>query len=372
VSYRLARPSLLVLAAVLAAAVATAQQPAQLQPPQPFVQPPVAWQGTAQAVVPPVAYAGPAFYPPAYGGWWGYRNPYEGYLNGAANVTIANAQYQQTIQQAKLLRQQAVQESIRTRRAAIDEWNYEQSLRPDAEQVRQELMTKALQRSLNNPPLTEIWDGSALNSILGAVQQAQVRGISGPNVPLDPEVRKHVNLTGGTTFTGVGVFKAGGKLSWPFALRQPAFNEDRTRINELVAQAVQQAPSGEVSVEVLNDLNAAVGRLQDRVDSQVQAVTPTDLVLSDRYLRDLRNGLRVLQQPDVARYFGPKLTAQGNTVGELLQHMTANGLRFAPALAEDRPYYTVLHFDLVNYELGMGRTLGTPSPGAGMPARPTP
>ena len=48
-------------------------------------------------------------------------NPSEGYLRGAADITKANAQYYQTIQQAKLVRQQAIQEAIRTRRAVIEE-----------------------------------------------------------------------------------------------------------------------------------------------------------------------------------------------------------------------------------------------------------
>jgi hypothetical protein len=348
VSYRLARrpgPVHAALIALIALVAGACPAPAQ------FV-------AAGGAVVPPFSVGAPAFYPPGYWGGWGWynRNPYEGYLNGAANVTLANAQYLQSVEQAKLLRQDAIRSSIRTRREGIQERLYEMSLRPDAEQVRQQLMMQALQRSMNNPPLNEIWNGEALNHILTAVKTAQTRGTSsGPVVPLPPDLVRHINVTGGTTYAGVGVFKGDGKLTWPFVLRQPAFKEDRAKINELVAQAVSQAPSGEVSVEVLNEINAAVQRMQDQVDGSVGEITPTNLVLADRYLRELRQGLKVLQSNDVARYFGPKGSAQGSTVGELLNHMINNGLRFAPAVSGGESYYTVLHNDLVTYEMGLGR-----------------
>ena len=52
-----------------------------------------------------------------YGGGYGFgtqwmMNPYQGYLTGAASITTANAQYYQTIQQAKLLRQDAIRSSM--------------------------------------------------------------------------------------------------------------------------------------------------------------------------------------------------------------------------------------------------------------------
>jgi hypothetical protein len=55
-----------------------------------------------------------------YGTQW-MMNPYEGYLSGASSLTNANAQYQVTISQAKLLRQEAIRSAFQTRRAAIEQ-----------------------------------------------------------------------------------------------------------------------------------------------------------------------------------------------------------------------------------------------------------
>ena len=63
-----------------------------------------------------------------YGGYGGYldpylaaSNPYNGYLRGAADVTTANANYQMIIQQARLVREQANQSHLQTRRRIIEE-----------------------------------------------------------------------------------------------------------------------------------------------------------------------------------------------------------------------------------------------------------
>src|SRR5436305_14754065 len=68
----------------------------------------------------------PAYPPSGYGApVYGYApnyNPYGGYLNGAAALTTANAQYQLTIQQARLLREQS-------RQAALETYRREQELR---------------------------------------------------------------------------------------------------------------------------------------------------------------------------------------------------------------------------------------------------
>ncbi len=304
---------------------------------------------------------------PRYGYGYGYgwnnwmQNPYQGYLNGAANVTNANAQYQLTIQQAKQAREEARRSALRTRRETIEERQYEQSLMPDPEQIRQDQMRRSLQRSRNNPPLTDIWSGKALNDLLLAIQQAQTRGVTGPSVPLSSEVVQHINLTTGTTYGGIGLLKNGGQLSWPFILRQSIFDDERNRLNDLVRQAVKQAQTGEVAVELLNDIGAALKQLGSAIDTRVNALTPTQYVQATRYVRELNESYKVLQQTDVARYFRPGGTAQGSTVAELVKQMTQQGLRFAPAVSGDEPYYTSFHRSLVDYDMGMAQLTASAS-----------
>src|SRR5262249_13937246 len=130
--------------------------------------------------------------------------------------------------------------ALKTRRATIEERQYELESRPDPEQIRQDDMKRSLERSLHNPPLTDIWSGIALNDLLRAIQDAHTHA-GGPDVPLSPEVTQHINLTPGVTSGGTGLLKNGGKLSWPHVLRKSPFDEDRKQINAQVQDAVKQA-----------------------------------------------------------------------------------------------------------------------------------
>ncbi len=254
-----------------------------------------------------------------YGGRRGYgvygfgtqwmQNPYQGYLNGAASLTTANAQYQQTIQQAKLTREEARRSALQTRRATLEEREYERSLLPDPEQIRQKQMMKSLERSRNNPPSTDIWSATALNDLLRAIQTAQTRGTSGSDVPLSPEVLKHINTTTGKSYGGVGLLRDGGKLTWPSVLRQSMFDAPRKRMDELLPQAVKQARAGAVNADTLNDINATLKDLQRIIDAgAAEELTPTQYIAAARYLRELKESARVLQQDDVAKYFQPEWT----------------------------------------------------------------
>ncbi len=295
-----------------------------------------------------------------YGGYgWGatqwMQNPYQGYLNGAANVTTANAQYQLTIQQAKSAQEEARRSALVTRRQTIEERQYELSLMPDPEQIRQDQMMRSLRRSRNNPPPTDIWAGTALNDLLRAIQTAQSNGVNGPDVPLSPEVVQHINLTTGTTYGGTGLLKNGGKLTWPYILRQSMFTDDRNQLNQQLQTAVKEAQSGEVSVEVLNDIGASLKQLEQTIDARVMDITPTQYVQATRYLRELKESYKVLQQSNVAKLFRPNWTAQGSSVAELVKQMTQQGLRFAPAVSGDETYYTSLHRSMVDYDIGISQ-----------------
>ena len=217
-----------------------------------------------------------------YGSSW-MRNPYQGYLNGVAQVTMANARYQQTIQQARLLREQARRSALLTRRATLEESAYERAMRPDPEQLRQERMMKSLERSRNNPPLVEIWSGSALNALLRDIQSAQTDGVGGADVPLTPDILKHLNVTTGTTYGGIGLLRDGGKLTWPFALRQSkTFDPECKQLDKLLPQAVKQAHSGPVRTELLKNIRSTVKKLEDALDAQVNDLTPSDFTKASR------------------------------------------------------------------------------------------
>jgi hypothetical protein len=66
-----------------------------------------------------------------------------------------------------------------------------------------------------------------------------------------------------------------------------------------------------------------------------------------------------LEKPHAGNYFTGKFSARGKTVGELIQNMSRQGLRFAPAVAGDEGAYENLHRYLVVYDVAAHQSIIT-------------
>jgi hypothetical protein len=283
----------------------------------------------------------------------GYQGPYYGYLSGAAEVTNANAQYQLTIQQARIEREKARQAAVDTRQRVREERQYELATTPTSEDTRQQQMMDSLRRSRSNPPAMDIWSGRALNDLLQAIQNALVRGALGPPVPLPPDTLPHLNFTTGTTYGGVGLLRDGGNLQWPLVLKQDTFKAERLRIDGLVAQATRQAYSGPVSDTVQSDMVDAVASLEAAINNRVADLTPTQFIQGQRYVRELKEASKVMQDPKVSAYFRGSRSVTGDTVGDVVQQMTSKGLKFAPAVSGGEAAYTAFYSALLQFDYGV-------------------
>jgi hypothetical protein len=261
----------------------------------------------------------------------------------------AEGQFYQDVEKSRLTREQVRQSKIETRRKAFDEYLYERNLRPTTEDEREKARIEYIRRSYNDPPVTEIWSGLALNNLLQAIQKMEKQAGPGPNVVLNSEILSNINVTAGGQTGNLGPFKNGGKLQWPLALRGSAYNTDRKRMDQLAAQAFAQAQGDAVAPDTLDAMSKCVDRLTATLLQNVPAVAPNEYIRAKRYLNDLSDGLQALQDPQVANYATGKWSAQGNTVSELVANMSRNGLRFGPANPGDHAAYNALHTALVSY-----------------------
>jgi hypothetical protein len=293
-----------------------------------------------------------SYFPPSpypYYPGFGYYDPYGGYLSGAADVINAQGQFMISTQQAYLQREQVRQARIDSRRKSFDEYLYEREHRPTLEDERERARLENLRRSRNDPPITEIWSGKALNDLLLAIQQQQAQGRRGPTVPVDEETLKSINVTNGANGGSLGVIRDNGRLHWPLELTGTPYQAERQRLDDLAAKAYSQAVSGAVDPSILQEMTSTVDSLQTRLRRNVADVSPSDYMKARRYLSDLDNAIRVLQDPNVSKYAGGKLAAKGGTVSDLVTEMSSKGLRFAPAVAGDEGAYVALHRALVSY-----------------------
>jgi len=310
-----------------------------------------------------------------YGYGYGYgmmgtqwmMNPYQGYLKGAASVTDANANYWRTIANARLVREQARQESIRTRRAMIEEAEYERAHMPDPEKIRQRALERELDRARVSPPLTEIWSGRSLNALLrnAIAQQGMERDgqkVRGPNVPLSEDTLKSINPTAGDTRGNVGLLKDNGKLQWPQPLQGEAFKKAREDFSRHMKQAFGSVQVNNTPDEsTLNDLQVDLKKLQSELDANISSLSPDQYVEGRRYLRLLNNTVTALKDRNVVNLFNGAWSLKGKNVAELVQFMRDKGLWFAPATPGDEPAYTSLYYALAAFEAGLPRSMNTGS-----------
>jgi hypothetical protein len=324
------------------------------------VQPTQQTQAYGRPTAPPASYAPPPVnpnqYAPSYAPYAGapYGNPYGsatgGGLTGAANAINSQGQFEIQYQQSRLLNQDVERSKLDTKRAKIEEWMWERNNLPTLEDNRERDQYWQLRYVLNDPPPNEIWNGSALNTILAAIGKAQPPGAPGPTVYLPPGLTTQLSLTTGATSTGVGLLKNGPKLQWPYPLQADAFDADRAAIDKLMKTAYDQVSAGQqADFKVLTDLGAKINDLDATLKGLIEQMTPTDNIHGERYVGKLRDTLQALQQPNASQFFAACRPVVANTVGELVQAMTAQGQTFAPATNAAQPAYTALYSSMVGY-----------------------
>jgi hypothetical protein len=280
----------------------------------------------------------------------GYYDPLGGFTSGVANIIGAQGQFAIDHQQSRLMKEQVNQAKIDTRRKNLDEWHYERDNTPTLEDERERSRAEEVRRSRNDPPLTEVWSGKALNDLLTATLKLNPPSESNaPYVPLDPDLVRHINLTSGTTFNNLGVLKDGGKLDWPLALTDDQFQENRKKLEALCPQAFKEAYDGKVQPKTIRDLRGNVEEMTDLLKQNVGKLSPNDYIPARRYLTELDSSFRTLQDPDVGKYATGKWTAHGDNVYALTAEINRQGLRFGPAVSGDHAAYVSLHRAMVSY-----------------------
>jgi hypothetical protein len=284
-----------------------------------------------------------------------YYDPFNGYLRGGADVINAQGRFMANQQQAYLSREQVRSERTANRRRIFDQYLYEREKTPTPEEERQRRQWEQLTRSRNNPPLTEIWSGKALNDILADLRRFPAKAptdgqlVNLQQLPLDEDGLKHINVTQGGG--NIALLKNEGRLNWSGALGGAEYKQQRERINSLAQAAVRQAEfNGRVDLGTITQLSNDVDSLQRQLRKSSGDLPFALYTEAKTFLSNLDDAISALRQPDVGDHFTGKFALKVKTVPELVALMTQQGLQFAPAVPGDQPAYVALHQALANYD----------------------
>ncbi|MFO0929356.1 MAG: hypothetical protein U0736_20405 [Gemmataceae bacterium] len=302
--------------------------------------------------------------------WWGIggfglgaAGPGIGYgaaLEGMASLQRSQGQYWKDITQAQMQREEFLQKNLETARRRVEFEAWYESMRPTATKMLDRQMATDLDTARRFATDVDIASGRALNTLLRNIQ-ASGRLNQGANVPLDEDVLKNVNLTGGTSTSGVGMLKDGGKLPWPGALQDPMFDESRKRLTRNLQLAVATLKDKEpVPEAVMKDIRGDFKSLNDKLAEAANDLDPAQYVEARRFLNQLSGSIKSLSDPRVANYFNNTWSAKGRSVAELVAQMTKEGLLFAPAGPNDDAAYRAVYQALRAFDNSLQYAQRTP------------
>jgi len=298
------------------------------------------------------------------GGYGGYGYPpyggsalgsdlagYGGYLRGAANLTAATGQYWKDIQTARIEREKARQMSYDTQRKRImDEAAFER-MRPTSQDIRDRELEAALNSARRDPPFTDIWSGRALNDLLRSVGKSDKLN-RGPNIPITEDTLKNINLTTQASRANLGMLKDGGKLPWPLPLTEAPYAEARKKLDRNLRLVVDQLKEKDpIEPAALRDIRADFKTISDRLAASVSEMTPSQYIESRRFLNQLDDAIKGLEDPNAIKYWN--LKARGANVSELLSNLLNDGYRFAPVSPGEEAIYTGLYHAIRAFEASL-------------------
>jgi hypothetical protein len=289
---------------------------------------------------PAPAYGG---YPVAPGGWYGSGQALDAY----ANLGVSQ-------EQARVVREQANQAKLQTKKDTIDTMEYErQHAYGYADEVADSQM-KLVQRMMNNPPVLEITNGKALNVLVPYVDKLINMGKVGPDMPLDPYVVKSLNVAVGDSGGNAGMIPELNTIEWPLGLVGP----EQKKLDALIQKASIEARSGPVPLMELKDIDKLTNALETSMKNKYykSEIDAGEWLDSSRFIARLRDTTKALKSPNISRVLSGSMDVSGSTVVQVVFNMSTKGLTFAGAQPGQEGAYMAFYRGLQNFVMGAGAT----------------
>jgi hypothetical protein len=291
-----------------------------------------------------------------YNPWW---NPYSGgYMYGDASYLQAYGQLGLQQEQARILREQANQAKLDTRKKLVDTLAYIRANQYTFTQEQADIAKRLLERVQKMPTATEVQTGKSLNLLVddlgrGKFSNKQLRGTT---VTLDEDILRLLNVTG-TPGANLGLLRNNGQFVWPSAFEEKdiASEKDKKDVELETQELFQQAANAKVDKNTLRDLKANLRQLRTQLNKRVNDISTQNYLDGSRFLDDFDAAVLALERNDAVPYldFNQKFAKGGKTVEELVDYMSRNGLKFAPANPGDERAYQALQVALAAYSMSI-------------------
>ena len=278
-------------------------------------------------------------------------------LSGSADVMRAYSGVVTAQEDARIKRELSYQERIRTKKASFDLDQYIKANTPTYTQELARVTKSTLIRIQNNSLPGEITNGKALNFMLDDLRKFPNKKIGLEPLQLTETVLTHLNVSKNTF--GIGLLRDGGRVSWPAALQDQMSVNKRQELDKQIKSMVEDAFRGRLDNNVVKDVRNEIDKMRDALISKANEIPTGPYLDAKRFLQEFDEATIALQRDEAQRQAKFQRHIEGGrSVQEVVDYMIANGLRFAPATANDEAAYRAFHSALTRYDVAMNSDTG--------------
>ena len=309
-----------------------------------------------------------------------YANPYSPYnpynpyypnygygagsaLFGEADIIRAQGQLVNSWEQARILREQALQAKLVTKKQEFDLRMYIKANTPTYTQEQEQVARVTLRRIQTNSLPGEVSSGKALNMLLDDLKRFPDKKISLDPLPLNEEILSHLNVTK-TTF-GMGLLRDYGKVVWPVEVEKLMTGTQRQDIEKQLRHLVKEANNERIDNNVIGEVQKEIDRMREELVKKVNDIPTRPYLDGKRFLQDLYESTRAIERGEAinqARFQRFIDNGKGTrSVQEVTDYMIKEALRFGPAMAGDEAAYRAVHSAMANYNIAMNSQQGVDS-----------
>jgi hypothetical protein len=284
------------------------------------------------------------------GGYYGGYNPDPYGLYGTAATFGAYGQLGMDMEKARILREQAEQAKLDTRKKLVDTLAYIRQNEYTFTQAQADIAKKILDRVQKMPTKEEVISGRSLNIMLDSLITLSALKVDRlPTVTLDEDVLKLLNVTGQLKSDGsvnIGLLRDNGRFAWPsvFDEKNVASEKEKKDIELHAQELYQQSINAKIDKNTLKDLRTGLQHLRESLNKNINQVPMQGYTEGLRFLNSFDAAVLALERGDAPLNldFQQKFAKGGKTVQELVDYMKRNGLQFTPASPGEERAYTAV------------------------------
>ena len=291
-------------------------------------------------------------YDPYYGGYGYGLGPVGGAYAGLAEVYRSYGTVIMNMEQARSMREQAVQAKLETRKKRFDLEMYIRANTPTFIEEQTRIARDVLKRIHTQSMPGEIANGKALNVMLDDVRKFPNRKLGLEQVILSEHILLQLNVT--ASYYGLGLLRNDGKIAWTVAVVESVPPEPLKKLDVQAQALVKSAVMGKMDVNVFRDFSAELDRTYDDLVKRVNDLPGPQYLEAKRFLSDLKDARTALEKGEAQNQAAyQKAISGGKSVQEIAEFMIGKGLRFAPAAAQDEAAYRAFYSALVAFDVAL-------------------